>query len=164
MKYTAALLILVIGFVSRLIPHAWNFTPVLALCLFSGAFLPRNQRLIVPLALMMLSDIVIGFYPGIVLTWLAILAAAATGLFLRDNRHPVRVMGVSCLAAVSFFLISNFGVWLIYYPLNLTGFLKCYTLAIPFFRNTLVSTIGYSFVLVCGFDFVMSRFLAKANA
>ena len=50
------------------------------------------------------------------------------------------------------FLITNFSVWLIYdyYPKTFEGLLLCYTMGIPFVKNTILSTMIYTgiFVLV----------------
>ena len=52
------------------------------------------------------------------------------------------------MGAIIFFLVSNFGVWLGgSYGYNLSGFLNCYILALPFFGNTLVSTILFSAII-----------------
>ena len=44
---------------------------------------------------------------------------------------------------VSFFLLSNFAVWAFgtMYPHNWSGLIQCYTMAIPFFRNTFASDL-----------------------
>ena len=46
-----------------------------------------------------------------------------------------------------FFLITNFGVWSIgLYGYSFEGLIVCYTLAIPFFGQTIVSTLIYAFI------------------
>ena len=51
------------------------------------------------------------------------------------------------LGSIIFYLISNFGVWAVgnIYEKNLNGLISCYFLAIPFFKNTLFSTIIFSY-------------------
>src|SRR5689334_15212272 len=45
---------------TRIIPHPWNFTAVGAMCLFGGAYFRRRwQAFFVPLAALVLSDIVL---------------------------------------------------------------------------------------------------------
>ena len=45
---------------TRIAPHPWNFTAVGAMCLFGGAYFRRTwQALLVPLAALVLSDIVL---------------------------------------------------------------------------------------------------------
>ena len=46
-----------------------------------------------------------------------------------------------------FYLISNFGVWAVgdLYAKNLEGLINCYFLALPFFKNTVISTFIFSY-------------------
>ena len=58
-----------------------------------------------------------------------------------------RITG-ALLSAVIFYLVTNFGVWLMgSYGYNVEGLLLCYTLAIPFFTNNLVSTLIFSGII-----------------
>ena len=65
------------------------------------------------------------------------------------------------MASLSFFAISNFAVWALWnmYPKTLAGLAECYTMAIPFFRNTAVSDL-----LFAGAFFGPSRRAATAFA
>ncbi len=49
-----------------------------------------------------------------------------------------------------FFLISNFGVWLLsgMYEKNISGLINCYIVAIPFLKNTIISTIFFSYLSI----------------
>ena len=69
---------------------------------------------------------------------------------------------VVLLSSISFFVITNFGVWLLGYPKTWTGLAECYTLALPFFRN-LMGDLFYSGVLIFGFDFIQKRYLQEAR-
>ena len=53
------------------------------------------------------------------------------------------------MSSVVFFAVTNFAVWMsgAMYPLTFEGLMLCYTMAIPFFTNTLVSTIVYASLL-----------------
>jgi hypothetical protein len=53
----------------------------------------------------------------------------------------------SFFGSVIFFLISNFGVWLVgnLYERNINGLIECYFMAIPFFKNTIISTLIFSY-------------------
>jgi hypothetical protein len=47
----------------RILPHPWNFTPVGAMALFSGAKLGRNWKaFFLPLAALFVGDIFVGFH------------------------------------------------------------------------------------------------------
>ena len=54
----------------------------------------------------------------------------------------------SFIGALTFFTISNFGVWIsgTYYEISLQGLLNCYIMAIPFFTNTLLSTMIFALI------------------
>jgi len=74
-------------------------------------------------------------------------------------------MMLSFVSAVIFFIVSNFGVWLIGYPKSLPGFILCYEQAIPFFKNTLISTMAFSayFYLAYRFMFYYEKIYNKAT-
>ena len=65
-------------------------------------------------------------------------------------------------SSVLFFVVSNFGVWLLYYPKTLTGFVSCFTLAVPFFTNTLAGDLVYTAVLFYSFSTIKNTFLKAA--
>ena len=51
------------------------------------------------------------------------------------------------LSSVVFFVLSNLGVWYLAYPKNIEGLITCFTLAVPFFINTILGDLFYSFIL-----------------
>ena len=54
----------------------------------------------------------------------------------------------SLSGACIFYIVTNFGVWSLgSYGYNFEGLILCYTLAIPFFINTLVGTLLFSLVI-----------------
>ena len=152
-----AIALLVIGIFSRVIFHAPNFTPVLALALFGGMYLGRKQSLWMPLALMIVSDLIIGVHNMMLLTWGSILLISVLGYWQRERRTVGYVFGMSMVSAILFFVITNFGAWLVMYPKTLEGFTQCYTLAIPFFRNSLASTLVYSGILFGVYEMIAVR-------
>ena len=54
---TTAVLLVLLGALTRLLPHPPNFVALGALALYSGARLPRRVAVAVPLAAMALSDL-----------------------------------------------------------------------------------------------------------
>lgn len=152
-----ALALLVFGLLTRFIPHEPNFTPVLALALFGGVYLKRSQALLLPLALMMVSDLFLGLHPVIGFTWGSIFIVSCIGLWVRKSQSTMNVVMGSVAAAVIFFGVTNFGCWLAYYPHSWEGFSSCYALALPFFRGTLLSTLMYSVVLFGGYELLASQ-------
>ena len=81
-----ALLIIVFGFLSRIVVHTPNFTPVLSMAVLGGMYLKGRQGVLVPLALMVISDFIIGFYPGMFYTWGSIVFISILGVWLKDHK------------------------------------------------------------------------------
>lgn len=121
----------------RWIPHPPNFSPVLAFAMFAGAQLPRKWAVGAVWALMLASDLFLGFHSTMFFVYVALAACTVIG-----TRYNLLVSSLG--ASVLFFVVSNFGVWLLSYPLTISGFVQCFALAIPFFWNTLVSTVLFS--------------------
>ena len=61
---------------------------------------------------------------------------------------PLAIMTIG--SSVLFFVVTNFAVWIMwdYYPNTLEGLIMCYTMAIPFFQNTLLGTVVYTALMV----------------
>lgn len=146
-----ALIIISFGILSRLIIHTPNFTPVLSMAFLGGMYLKGRQAVWVPLALMVISDLIIGLYPLAFLTWGSIVLISVLGLWLKERKSYGTVLAGSFLSAVIFFIVTNFASWLTLYPRTLDGLRQCYILAIPFFRSTVVSTLAYSLVFYAVF-------------
>ena len=144
-------LILILAF-SRLIPHPPNFTPIIATALMSG-FLLKNKHLslIVVLISMVISDLIIGFYSSYFFVYFSlILIILIFSKFIKKvNFKNLFVLSIS--SSLLFFVVTNFGVWMMgdLYEKNLNGLALCYILAIPYFTNTLLSTIFFSYSILC---------------
>jgi hypothetical protein len=149
--------LLLIGISARFLPHAPNFSPVLAIALFGGVYLRRSQVLWVPLALMILTDIILGPHVTMPFTWASVIIAGLIGLWVKKAPGVLRIFGGSVACAVIFFLVTNFGCWLTAYPLTMAGLVECFTLAVPFFRMSIVSTLMYAFVLFGVYELVSRR-------
>lgn len=67
-------------------------------------------------------------------------------------------VGVATLSgSIIFFIMTNFAVWLQFYAYTWDELVKCYALAIPFFRNTLISDVGGVLVLFGGYELLRSH-------
>jgi len=152
-----ALIIISLGILSRVAVHSPNFTPVLSMAFLGGMYLKGRQAVLVPLALMIISDLIIGFYPLIYVTWGSIVLISLLGLWLKERKSLVTVFSGSVLSAVIFFIVTNFASWLTLYPHTLAGLRQCYILAVPFFRGTIASSVAYSLVFYAGFEWVIKR-------
>jgi hypothetical protein len=145
------------------VSHPYNFVPIFSCLLLFGACRPMRE-FVTPLLALIGVDIFLtthsyGFplTAGHIVTWAAYLAAMFLGAaMLRTSSRSPRVVGVSLLVSVSFFIVSNFAVWAEWgmYAKTLSGLGACYIAALPFFRNALVSETTFSVLI-----FAASRYL-----
>ncbi len=152
-------LLLIFGMFSRFIVHVPNFTPVISIALLSGAYLNKRYAIVVPVALMILSDLVIGLHETILFTWGSMALIAFMGFCLRGKKNFVNIAGINLWSAILFFLATNFGTWLMsdLYPKNTQGLIDCFILAVPFFRTTLWSTLMYSALFFGAYEIIAAR-------
>jgi len=145
---------------SRLIPHPPNFTPIISVAILSG-FLFKNIYIsfVVLLFSLLISDLFIGFYTNMIFVYISILVIALTYFKNINKINYKKLFLISLTGSLIFFIISNFGVWLLgsMYQKNIHGLVKCYFLAIPFFKNTLLSTIFYSYLTFFSVDFLKKK-------
>jgi hypothetical protein len=143
------LALLVSGTLLRLVPHPANFAPVTAIAIFGGATLPRRWAIVLPLGLMVVSDAFLGWYSLIPVTWgWYLLTALASSYWLKHlgwRRGGLLTAG----ASAGFFVVTNFAVWLTsgMYVHTWAGLGRCYLMALPFFRNSLLSDGLYTAAL-----------------
>ena len=130
---------------SRFIPHPPNFTSLLALSFYVPALL-GVRYLPVLLISFIITDLVIGLHGVTLFTWGSVILIGLGSKFFAKTILN-RVLG-SLLGASLFFIITNFGVWTLgSYTYNFDGLLLCYTLAIPFFTYSLISTFIFSGII-----------------
>ena len=154
-KTLLIVLIILIGAFSRIIPHPPNFTAIGAMSILGGLYFGKKYlAFIIPFMAMLISDIILGYKMSVVV-YFSFLIIVPMGIILRKKLSFSSLFKRSLTASVIFFLGTNFFVWIfsspadgIYYcPPNLTGFIKCYTQAIPFFFNTLLGDLFFCFTL-----------------
>jgi hypothetical protein len=132
-----------------------GFSLVGASLLFFGSRMPRKQFW-VPAALLIGSDVYLNlrvyqlpFSLDQIVMWSWYLVPCFLGLLLRNHIKPLTVLAGGLGTGIGFFLTSNFAVWAfgnIAYAKNLSGLIECYTKAIPFFRNGIISDVLFSLV------------------
>ena len=158
--WVITLLILAAAFV-RLIPHPPNFAPIAAMALFSGAYFNKKSfAFAVPLAAMFLTDAIIGFHSSMWIVYLSFAVIVLIGIFMLNKVSIKNVVLASVTASISFFIITNFGVWAFgtMYQKNIAGLIECYIAAIPFIQNTLLGDLFYSGIIFGIFEFAKSKF------
>lgn len=133
--------------------YPWNFSPILALSLFGAAcYGGRSLPYLVPFGTYLASDLGIwaltgrvdwAFYDAQGVVYISLALVVSLGFLLRRRRTWLRIAGAGFASALTFFIVSNFGVWALgdgmHYPLTAAGLVDCYVQALPFFRNTLIS-------------------------
>ena len=162
MIYVIAYLLIGMAVVLRVMPHAPNFAPIAALALFGGVYLNRRFALLIPLAALFVSDFFIGFYSYKIMlsVYLSFGLIGLGGMWLRKHKRIGPVVGATLAGSTLFFLVTNFAVWAFgsLYPPTLGGLLASYTMALPFFKNTLFGDLFYTGVLFGSYE--LARFLA----
>ena len=157
---------------SRILPHPWlNFTAVGAGLLYFGA--KRSLRWIaVPVLALAATDYYLTVfaynYPfhlsEYLVTWAWYAAVVVLGyLLLREKITVARVGTGAVLAPTSFFVVSNYAVWVSspMYPHTFAGLMTCYAAGLPFYRNDVISTAVF-----CGVAFgvpALARRMAEAR-
>ena len=138
---------------SRFIPHPPNFTSLIALSFYVPAILGLNY---IPALLIsfLITDLIIGFHNVVLFTWGSVLIISILASKYLFNSVLSRISGALAGACI-FFIITNFGVWIAgnLYDYTLEGLIECYTLAIPFFNYSLLSTFIFSTIFECFIKF-----------
>lgn len=148
----------------RLVPHPPNFAPIAAMALFGGAYLNRRYALVVPIAALLLSDLVIGFYSPLVMVSVygSFVLTGLMGLWLKKRKSAGNVVLTAMGASILFFLVTNFAVWAAgAYARDLSGLAQSYVMGLPFFRNTLLGDLFYTGVFFGGYELVKSLAVQK---
>ncbi|MBI3997237.1 MAG: hypothetical protein HY352_06225 [Candidatus Omnitrophica bacterium] len=158
--------LIALGIVSRLVPHPWNATPVMAIALFAGTYLSKRWAILLPLIIVAVSDLIIGWHNTVPFTWGAFLLTGILAWGIRSRPTATRVLAGALGGSLLFFVLTNFGVWVAggLYPRTIAGVWECYLAAIPFFRGTLVGDLLYTAVLFVGYNAVTHTRLARQPA
>jgi hypothetical protein len=153
--------VIFIAALSRLFPHPPNVAPIAAIALFGGAQLAdRRLAFLIPLAAMLVSDIMIGFHPGMFVVYLGMICVTAIGFLLRKNRTVLKVAAATLASSLVFFAVTNFV--LLHnahqlYPYTVDGMITSYVAALPFLRNTLLGDLFFAGLLFGGYALLQKR-------
>ena len=158
-----ALAMILLAAALRIAPHPWNFTPVGAMALFSGAMVrDRRVAFLFPLLMLFASDLFIGSHKLVPIVYASFLLSVLIGRMLQGRCTAFRVAGATLFGAIQFFIVTNFGVWALgsFYPRTVAGLAACYGAGIPFFWNTLAGYALYAGLLFGGFALAEQTFPA----
>ena len=154
--FIAAALMLSIG--ARLLSHAPNFTPMGAFALFVGAYLGYKSKwlLFLPFGAMAVSDLFIGLYDWklMAVVYASFLVYGILGMIAGKQKQPGKIFLATVTGSLVFYLTTNAAVWIFspWYPHNLQGLLLSYTLALPFFKMTMLGDAFYAAVFFGGYE------------
>ena len=160
-----------------MVPHPMNFTPIVAMALLAGVYAkPRWLAVAIPFTAMFVSDLVLNntiyaaYFEGFSFfgTWGVYVALAAVALLpviLKATKGSslIKLTSVGVGGATLFFLISNLVSWATYgmYPVTPAGLIACYIAGLPFFLNTLLSTLlfgGIGVAVMKGVEMKFDKF------
>ena len=131
---------------SRIIPHPPNFTPILAGIIFLP-FIKKDLTfaVIVPLAAMLISDLIIGMHSLMLWTYAPIIFLSGLTYYFHQDK-VIRIGSLAVASPMIFFLVSNFGVWVMgsSYAKNMSGLMECYFNAIPFYASSAISCLLFT--------------------
>ena len=153
---TISIILVALALFSRIIPHAPNFTPLISIVLVSSMLFKGKKYILIPILGLFISDVLLDIFylDGYLFSYLFFSTYASLILifaisFKFKNSPTLKNITIhSFLGAFLFFITSNFSVWLLGgYSYDFSGIITCYMMAIPFFKNTLLSTLIYSFIL-----------------
>lgn len=155
----ALVLLVAFGMATRLVPHEPNATALTGIAIASALYLGRTWTVPLTLLILFLSDIFIGFYDVRIMASVygSFALIALIAWFARRNK-TVLTAGLSIAASsLSFFLITNFAVWMFspWYEKSIAGLLYSYELGLPFLRNMFLGDVFYTAVIVAAFEAVL---------
>ena len=158
--------IVVLGACARLLPHPWNFTPMMAIGLFAGSHARKTSTgILATVSALALSDAFMGFYSGFWYVYAATLIPVLLGRLIRNRSGVGAIVTTALASSVSFFVITNFMVWALskqLYPHTIAGLAASYIAGIPFYQNQLLGDAFYTVAMFGGYA-LLSRFLQPAR-
>jgi len=137
------------------------------MALFGGAHMEKREALILPLAAMVISDLLIGFdsIPMRMTVYGSFLAIVFIGSLLKKSAKAPNVASASLASSLLFFLTTNFAVWAQgnMYPKTAEGLASAYYYAIPFFRNTILGDLFFTGLFFGAYYLLLNAGHSKAR-
>lgn len=165
-------LLIAIASLYRIMPgRPYGFAPQIAMAIFGGAIIKdKKLAFLLPLLSMFISDALYeilyrngvgtikGFYEGQITNYILFGAMTVFGFFIKKLKVS-QILIASLAAPITFFILSNFFVWLssspdagLNRPKTFSGLLMCYNDGLPFFYPwSIVSTLLFSAILFGGY-------------
>ena len=148
----------------------YGFAPQIAMAIFGGAIIKdKKLAFLLPLLSMFISDALYeilyrngigtikGFYQGQITNYILFGAMTVFGFFIK-NLKVSRILFASLAAPTTFFILSNFFVWLsnspaagLQRPKTFNGLLLCLNDGLPFYPWSVASTLIFAAILFGGY-------------
>lgn len=168
LDFLVILSFVLIGVSFRLLSHPPNFTPIFAIILFGGIYFSRKIAFTIPILIIFISDIFIGYYDITLMIFVygSFLLCIFLSFYLKKYKTWQIVLGGSFLTAIIFFSLTNFAVWIFtpWYEKTFSGLIQCYLMALPFFRNTLLGNFFYGSVFFGAYEAVRILFVTRRTS
>lgn len=148
-----------------------NFSGIGAVALFGGTYFKNKvNAFLLPVLVLFLSDLGLvltmgtdyGFYNGWYYTYIAFILMVLVGHFIIKKVTIQSVLVAGVVSVFIHWIVSDFGVWYgsTFYPQTLAGFWECLMAAIPYEKNFLYGTLGYSALLFGVFESLKVKYPA----
>lgn len=170
--FSIAIALAALAVASRLMDLGPNLTAVAAVALFAGFVFRPLVGVAITLLAMLVSDALIGFHDWrqmiVIYSALAVPAFFAPVLTARGEARPqwIRLLGASVAGSLIFFFASNLAVWAFsgMYAKSLSGLVECFTLAVPFYRFTVLGDLAFAAAMFGGWSLVTKLIVSRNNA
>jgi len=175
------ILLVLIASLYRVMPgRPYGFAPQVAMALFAGSVVnDKKLSFLLPILSLFISDVIYevlyrnglstigGFYDGQLLNYVLFAVLTVVGFFV--NKDKIIDIALGAIAgATGYFLLSNFGVWLlggldinnIPYPKTALGLINCFAAGVPFYKMSIYSTLFFSTILFGGY-YLINKYIVK---
>jgi hypothetical protein len=142
--------LVMVGILSRLLPHPPNFTSLNAMALFSAFYLGSCWISFATVFVsLILSDLIIGFHSMVPFVYFSFGLIILMGYRLKNKASIKNIAATSLMSSILFFVVTNFGEWFsgTLYPKTLQGLSLCYIAATPFFVTQVLGDLTFCVLL-----------------
>jgi hypothetical protein len=153
-RLSAILGFIVLGILSRFLPHPPNFTALNSIALFGACFLGGlNFSLLTVFIVMLISDLVFGVHPTMLFVYFSYTLIVFMGHLCLKKKSLHYSPLYLVFSSLIFFVVSNMGSWLTdpFYSKTFAGLSFCYLSALPFLANQVAGDLCYGAILVFSF-------------
>lgn len=168
--YLWLILFIGVAVLSRVVPHIPNFTPIVGIALFLSYIWKTHISMLFVILSLFISNLILGYEVDMVQisVYIGLLFPSIVGIYLKKTNSLlskyISLIVLSFSSSTFFFIITNFAVWLWsgMYTHDVNGFILCYEMAIPFYRNTLLGDF-FSSMMVFGVHDIILYYQQKTD-